>query len=104
MPIKHEFLMKTIVRGSDNITTPASIEKELNVLRANAVSDTGTQDGRFEVLVTKKNGVMTDDLSTEGKLTDAQNIAAKTILGEAIAVVKAASDDGKLRIKFVLKK
>lgn len=105
MPIKYQFILKTVVRGSENIETPASILKQLNELKLAAVQDDSTQDAGFEVLVSKKGGVISDDLYTEGKLTPAQSKTAQNILVVAIETIKAASgDDEKIKIKFTIKK
>ena len=105
MPIKHAFVLKTVVRGSETITTPASILKELKNLRVTTENDPTSQEGEFEILVTKKDGIISEDLYTEGKLTPNQSKIANTILSQAIAAVKAAAgDDEKLKIKFVVKK
>ena len=104
MPIKHIFILKTVVRGSDNIETPSSILKELKALRSAVESNDSPQVGEFEILASKKEGVISDDLYTEGKLTEDQNNAAKSILKQAIDAVTNAPEDGKLKIKFEVNK
>jgi hypothetical protein len=105
MPIKYQFILKTVVRGSENIETPASILKQLNELKLAAVQDDSTQDAGFEILVSKKGGVISDDLYTEGKLTDTQSKIAQSILSIAKETIKSApGDDEKIKIKFTIKK
>jgi hypothetical protein len=104
MPIKNVFIIKTVVRGSEDIAIPDSINKELKALRIAAENDSTPQDGEFEILVTRNDGKVSSDLYTEGKLTDAQTKTAKTILEQAVAAVKAAADDEKIKVKFIIQK
>jgi len=106
MPIKHEFVFKTIVRGSNNIETPTTITNELESLKKDAFNSTQPSDGKFTILIQKTGGVVSDGgIDIEGKLTPAQEKSATIIHDAALKAVTGNGDDkGKIKIVFVVKK
>lgn len=106
MPIKHEFVFKTIVRGSKNVETPTTITNELASLKKEAFNSTVASDAKFTVLIQKRSGVIYDGgIDVEGKLNTLQESAAKNIHTSALKAVTGNGDDkGKIKVVFVVKK
>jgi len=106
MPIKHEFIFKTVVRGSSNIETPTTITSELETLKKDAFNSTQTSDAKFIILIQKTRGVVSDGgIDIEGKLSPTQEKSASVIHDLALKAVTGNGDDkGKIKIVFVFKK
>lgn len=105
MPIKHEFVFKTIVRSSNNVTVPEKIITELDALKKEAFSHTGSNDSSFTILIQKEAGVISDGgIDSEGKLSASQEAAAKSIHTLSLEAVKGNGEDGgKIKTVFVFK-
>lgn len=103
MPIKHKFIIKTVVNPSDNLEPTDGVLAILAELRKGALD---TKDGlyiRIEILVKKKGAEITvDSLDTEGELTAAQKVAAESLHKDAYAQVKGNGEDGKVKIVFMI--
>jgi hypothetical protein len=100
---RFEFLLKEVVKSTDNVKIPQSIYDELAYLRKTIITETGI-DGSFLVVVIKKGNVITDDLEIVGKLAPVQIETANVILKQAIEAVKGNGDDkGKVKVRYVAK-
>ena len=106
MPIKHEFVFKTVVRASNNVEVPTVITNELESLKKDAFNSTGSSDAKFTILIQKKKGVIYDGgIDIEGKLSPTQEKSASVIHENALKAVTGNGDDnGKIKIVFVVKK
>jgi len=105
MPIKHEFVFKTIANCSDNIEPTELVLQKFLELRKDATTLVGKRDVRFEILVKMvRNEIIIDQLDTDGELTDFQLKTAKILHEEATSIIrKSAGPGGKIKLKFVLR-
>lgn len=105
MPIKHEFVFKTIVRASNNVTVPTEITNDLTGLKKQAFNSSTPSDASFTILIQKTGGVVSDGgIDIEGKLSDAEMAVAKNIHGLSLKAVSGNGDDnGKIKTVFVFK-
>jgi len=103
MPIKHKFILKTVVNPSENLEPTTGVLAILAELRKGALD---TKDGlyiRIEILVKKKGGAITvDSTDIEGELTAAQKLAAESLHKDAYGQVKGHGEDGKVKIVFMV--
>jgi hypothetical protein len=105
MPIRHEFVLKTVVRSSDNITPTETIYNNLSDLRKDSIITAKGQDASFEILVVMKgNAIVTDYLDIEGELTDFQTKKAGALHADATDTIKSsAGPGGRIKLRFVIK-
>lgn len=105
MPIKLTFVLKTIVKGSDNITPTDNILKDLTELRTDSLITPSAGENGFEIWVKKVKGIITvDTMDITGKLTEIQTKLGNNIHEEASDLIKSASgDDERIKIIFVIK-
>ena len=105
MPIKFNFVLKTIIRGSNNVTPTTKMLSDLTDLRANSLITPSAGENGFEILVKKERGVMTvDTIDITGKLTEVQTKLSSNLHTEATNLIKTGSgDDERIKIVFILK-
>ena len=103
MPIKHKFIVKTVVNASEKLDATTDMLATLADLRKGALD---TKEGlyiRIEILVKKKDGVIiVDSLDTEGELTATQKEAAAKLQKDTYTLVKGHGEDGKVKLVFLV--
>jgi hypothetical protein len=105
MPIKHEWVLKTIVNSSENIEPTETLYSKLKALRVDAASIIETMDVSFEILVKMENNAITiNELYMEGNLTDVQKRIANELHVESTGIIsQSAGPGGRIKLEFILK-
>ncbi len=104
MPVKHQFIFKTVVRGSDNVTPTELLITTLGDLKRDACNET-KGDVEMEINVVMENNVITvNDMDVDGTPNSVQTKGFKVLHEQALkSVNNSGGPEGRIKVKFIFK-